>query len=137
MSERFCFYELHARTLLGMPDSWRIASLTAHSHDGNHARISPKDVIEVRGGVFPLKTRGKNAGQPNWKKPEPGTKRSAYFTLAAHQEFLEKWEAETGKCSTCFGTTQEWAGWSVKEGTKYRPCTRCGATGKPPQKEIA
>jgi DnaJ-class molecular chaperone len=41
----------------------------------------------------------------------------------------EKYES-SGLCWNCKSTGQTWAGWSVSEGAKYRPCSRCSGTGK-------
>ena len=125
MSGKVCFYELHARAILGVSLEWRIARFES---EGEHLEL-----IKVSGGIYPAITRGKNKGKPNWKKPEPGTKRSAWFTEKEHQAFLLGWEKEHAKCSKCQGTGQEWAGWDHITGNKHRPCTRCGATGNPPQ----
>ena len=42
-----------------------------------------------------------------------------------------RFEAETGRCAKCNGSGQQWAGWSVVDGTRFEPCTRCNATGVP------
>lgn len=43
-----------------------------------------------------------------------------------------RFERDTGWCHCCGGSGQAWARWSAAEGTQYRDCARCGATGKAP-----
>ena len=74
-------------------------------------------------------SKGPRKGQPKWAGVE-GQK----FVVTDDEgktEFLRR-EHETGKCQKCKGTGQQWSGWSVYEGVKTTPCTRCGATGNAP-----
>lgn len=123
MSERICFYELHARKTLGMPPEWRISRWEVQGE-------GPTESLVVSGGVYPPKTRGPKKGEPNWRKPVAGTVRTVWFTSESHKHFLREWELETRKCWVCQGTADEWMGWDHIKGHHYRPCTRCGATGR-------
>lgn len=113
--------EAHARELLDMPPEWR-----AYRWEVNGRGV----YVE---GAIPLTVyqRGPRRGQVKWK---PRTHEAAIVVLnGQHCAWLTEWEAATGKCHNCSGTTQEWAGWSAKDGSRYRPCRRCEATGKAQQ----
>ena len=72
--------------------------------------------------------RGKNKGRPDFR-----TKTQESIVVVTHadlQAAAVAYETETGNCWDCKGPGQEFAGWSVKEGTKTRPCRRCNGTGK-------
>ena len=67
-------------------------------------------------------------------KIELGQKKGEKFVRPFHSIHLSvceaeanalAWEQRTGKCCACMGTGQEFAAWSVTEGTTYRPCGRC------------
>jgi hypothetical protein len=60
-----------------------------------------------------------------------GNEKTACVTRAEVIAEMTRHETDTGRCAECDGTTQEWAGWSAYEGNRWRPCRRCGATGKP------
>lgn len=115
----------HARELLGMPPEWDSYELEAIGTSGQPAKM-----IRVAGAVAPLKTRGQDKGAPNWRKADPATDKTAYFTPAEHEAWEAAWEQKTGKCAECVGTGQKMAGWDVKTGVRYKPCVKCGATGK-------
>jgi len=74
-------------------------------------------------------TSGKRKGTPVWSEPVDGTLRTIFMDSAKIEETKSIYEAKSGNCSECCGTCTEWAGWSQAEGTKYRPCRKCGATG--------
>lgn len=81
------------------------------------------DAHLFRGGV---ETVGKN-GKPKWPKPHG----EVVVTNDECRAEEERYEREHGRCRTCFGTGQEWIGWSVHDGDKHRSCRRCNATGRP------
>ncbi len=74
------------------------------------------------GGVQGTKRNGK----PKWSKPHT----SFAVTEAELKAERERYEAETGRCHSCFGRGEEFAKWSKDEGTTYRPCRICNATGR-------
>jgi hypothetical protein len=76
--------------------------------------------------------RGPRKGTINWTKRDRATEREILITRADLEARQAQWERETGNCRQCFGTAQEWAGWSAKAGTIFKPCRRCGATGNAP-----
>lgn len=76
---------------------------------------------------------GPRKGLTNWSKRDKATERRILISELAMLGRRMQWERDTGKCSECFGTGAEWAGWSAKDGNRTRPCRRCGSTGKAPQ----
>lgn len=116
---------VQAREILGMPDTWHWFEWECLPERG------PTQVMRVKGACAPLIERGKRKGQTNWRERDKATEREVYITPSQRQEWLAKWEVATGKCHVCQGTTQEYAGWDHIAGIKFRPCTKCNATGKP------
>ena len=115
----------------GLPSDWVYVTMKVLDHVGKN----PKDwqFVQYEGAVYPhLITRGPRKGQPNFRKPEPGTQRVCVVDQHAFDAWIPSWEERTGKCSKCDGSGQAWAGWSAASGTKFRPCPRCNETGKPP-----
>jgi len=73
-------------------------------------------------------TTEKKSGGMKWlPKSEHDTVIVSDADLQAQRD---KYEAETGNCSECEGTKEQWAGWNHETGHKWKPCTKCGATGK-------
>lgn len=123
----------HAKELLGMPPEWDAYEFEAigRTADNREAKL-----IRVAGAVAPPKTRGKYKGLPNWDKRDPATEKTAYFTPAEHEEWTRQWEQKNGKCAECLGRGEKIAGWSAASGTRYKPCEKCGSTGKAPNVEL-
>jgi hypothetical protein len=111
------WYSLIGRELTGMPEEWTWYSARALQ---DQART-----IEIKGGIAPLFTRGKRKGDRNWAKRDRTKDRTVYMTMQQVAERQERWGRETSTCFMCQGTQKEWTGWSVTEGVKYKPCTRC------------
>lgn len=82
---------------------------------------------EVPNGTY---TRGPGKGQPRFGQAGAQHKQRVIVSEAELQAVAAAHEAETGECWDCKGTGKTWAGWSAKEGVTYRPCKRCGASGK-------
>lgn len=118
MSHRPDFLNIVARSKLGKGDDWRWCKWNAIA-DGYH----------VWGGVPRPKKSGPNKGRPKWDDPLD----ECLVTGREMAEAEAAYEASTGKCRVCGGTGQQWTGWSAKSGNEYRPCTRCGATGRAPE----
>ena len=123
----------HAKDLLGMPPEWDAYEFEAivRTADNSAAKL-----IRVVGAVAPPKTRGKYKGLPNWDKRDPATEKTAYFTPEEHEEWTRQWEQKTGKCAECLGRGEKMAGWSAASGARYKPCDKCGATGKAPNVKV-
>ena len=66
-------------------------------------------------------------GSPKWDKPHT----QVVVTEGERIAEAERYEREHGRCRECFGSGQQWVGWSKDEGNRYAPCVRCSATGKP------
>jgi hypothetical protein len=119
--------ELCARQKLQQPDTWLAYRYEVKNHG------TPGAYYEVKGAITPLKTRGKNKGQPNWGKLDKSTDFTAAIQFDQLAAFIKQWEADTGLCHKCGGTGQEFAEWSADEGTKTRPCMGCNTQQKTPQ----
>ena len=113
-----------AREKAGMGDEW-----SPYSYKCLPEHPQESELVEVIGAVAPLKTRGKSKGSRNWDKMDRATKRTVYITFKEHAEWVKAWEVKTGKCATCRGAGNEWCGWSVTEGSRYKECTKCHGSG--------
>lgn len=116
--EKINFWESAARRIGGHPPEWKFYQFEVI--DGG---------MLVTGGVPRYVTRGPNKGQPRWK----GRGDRVLVGDAEHRAECSAYEHETGKCHKCWGTGQEFAGWSRDQGTHYRTCFRCKGTGKLPE----
>lgn len=116
----------YARQTLGLHDHWQWYSIE-RDPDGV---AMPKDVTKLTGCVPTIKTRGPDKGEPNWRRPLPGTHRVVWIERDKFDAWLLEWERKTGKCHRCYGKGQVIRRWSKDEGTEYRDCDRCGGTGK-------
>lgn len=115
---------LHAREKLQMPDPWR-----AYLWECLPKGAREVQVYHIRGAIAPLHERGTSAGQPNWRRTQPGTTRDVYITPNEHDAWVDAWEQRTGHCRQCLGTGQELVAWHIHTGTRYRACLRCEGTG--------
>lgn len=121
---RFSFGERVARRKLGaLPDGWEVC---------RWSRIGT-DAVLYEGGVPTVIQRGPNKGKKRWRGPV----QSAVVTDAEEWAERARYERETGRCANCYGSGRQWAGWHYQEGTKYRPCRACGATGCARNEEAA
>lgn len=112
------FLEICAREKTGQGEEWKLYLYEVK--DSPFGRF-----FELTGAVAPPITRGKNKGQPNWKKLDKATEQTVQVTSAEKDARREKWEQETGLCSSCLNTGAERYGWSQAQGVLYRDCTRC------------
>lgn len=122
--------ENHAREKVGMPQDWQVWSYEVLDHE------SDDSTMKITGAIAPIVTRGKRKGLKNWRKKDKATIRNAYIRESEHDEWLSVWESKTGNCHKCQGTGEMWAGWSAKDGTRYRTCTRCSGSGSAPNKYV-
>ena len=119
--------EQHVKELFGLPDEWQAFRWEVKPYG-----------IELEGAVpNGVYQKGKYKGAVNWKLVPKEQRMVFTITDAMHDTWLAGWEARTGRCYVCKGTAKEWHGWSREDGNRYRPCTRCNATGTAqPQKPI-
>lgn len=110
-----------ARKKLGQPQEWRWCKFEM---------IGDTDDCLVEGGIPRLLQSGKRKGQPTWRDSKL-TK--CVVTKAEHDQAKADYEAETGKCCKCAGSALWLSGWGVDTGNRFKPCVRCGATGKAPE----
>lgn len=86
------------------------------------------DAVAVTGGIPRLLTRGPRKGRKTWD----GKGTTEVVTSVEMELEFKRYEADTGKCGDCLGERRVYAGWHHIEGTRYRPCKRCGESGKAP-----
>ncbi|MBI6948770.1 hypothetical protein [Pseudomonas koreensis] len=110
-----------ARKKLGQSEEWRWCKFEM---------IGDTDDCLVEGGIPRLLQSGKRKGQPTWHDSKL-TK--CVVTKAEHDQAKVDYEAETGKCCKCAGSGLWLSGWGVDTGNRFKPCVRCGATGKAPE----
>lgn len=115
-----------ARKVCGVPDGWRWHTSTVGVPGGKEL---PVGTFRVQGGI-PQRffTKGKRKGRPDWKCCTEA--RVVFFTREDITRVQQEWERETGKCAQCEGSGQEWAGYNVRTGDRFRKCLLCGGSGK-------
>ena len=84
------------------------------------------DASLITGGIPRLLKSGPRKGQKTWD----GKGTQVVVTDAEIDSERKRYAAETGNCPWCYGRGEVFASWHHETGTKYRPCTHCGATGK-------
>lgn len=112
-----------ARKKLGVGSAWEWYAWDAL--DG------PGEEVLITGGVPSNPTAKKPSDR--WKGVEP---QRCVITRADMEAARAVYERETGLCASC-NDGEQWSGWSRDHGHRYRPCTRCNATGKAPARSEA
>jgi len=110
-----------------LPNDWQVVAWEKVGMDerGDYQHL------EMKGGVYRHTIeKGKRKGEPDYKRPEPGTVATISVTPGQIEAWLDRWEMETGYCHKCDGTGFEWSGWSAQHGHRYRSCDRCKQTGR-------
>lgn len=90
--------------------------------------IEPDSTL-VTGGIPRILTRGPRKGKKTWD----GKGTRTVVTRAEIEAEKQLYASVTGHCPECYGEGQISVGWSAAEGTKYKPCSHCDATGKAPR----
>lgn len=114
------FYSLYAREALGMPDGWIWDEITQSPEK------APKGFFRMTGVVVPL---GPRTGRPNWRKADKDTERTVFVAWKDFEAWQEARGRERDECPRCDGSGETIASAGVN-GTTYRPCRRCDATGR-------
>ena len=78
----------------------------------------------------PVKT-GPRAGKPNWRSGKTAKVKRIYAE-ADFRLWEAEWSKRTGLCLACTGDGEVFVSWHHIEGTKTKPCRRCGGTGRNP-----
>ena len=109
-----------ARELYGLSSSWQPLGLE-----------QTKQGWLIRGGIYrTIIERGPRAGETDFRKPEPESFCTVKLSQEDYDAWLLRWEAETGFCHTCRGSSWAFVKWEKIKGSQYAPCPRCAATGK-------
>ena len=115
--KRFAFPEVAARKKLGLEpysDAWRIARIEflngGYLCEGGPVRI-------------------KRNGEPAW--PKVSKLDRVIITEKDRVDAENAYEAESGFCSDCFGTTEKVVGWNHSHGKMLRTCRKCRGWGVP------
>lgn len=118
------FWSMLAREKYGLPEEWRWWHLSRIGDTASFFKDLPRDQVYsmMKGGVYKTLYRsGKRKGQINFKKPEEGTYRELVVTHKELDDYIAKWEQQTGFCGDCYGNgTDHW----------NRHCKKCDGTGK-------
>lgn len=118
--------EQYIRETYPVAENWQVFRWEYVGESGD-----PRAAVIVTGAVvLGLWLRGPSKGHPKWATRDKSTEMTVPILEIHFDAWLAKWEAETGDCHKCSGSGQQWAGWSVTEGTKLSPCSRCAATGR-------
>ena len=115
------FRERVARRKLALGDEWQCFKWEAVGNT--------RDTLMSFGVPRPLKS-GKRKGKMTWMGLKHRDTLQCCVTDAEFRAEKMAWEAETGKCSNCYGRGQELASLSAENGMTYRPCKKCSETGK-------
>lgn len=122
------FFNETVQRLHGVSPEWHWCAIDASGSPGGYIKIT---------GCVPIGrvTRGPRQGRLKW--PPKKDMQSFWVHRSDLEESSLMYERDTGNCRVCSGSGQEWCGWHHIEGNKYRPCSRCKATGKAPSASVA
>lgn len=80
----------------------------------------------VTGGIPHILKTGPRKGKKTWR----GKGTSVVVTQGEVEAQAARYVTETGNCPKCYGKGEVFYSWNHIEGSKYRPCKACDATGK-------
>lgn len=113
-----------ARRMLGITSpTWGIFQYEAIDRTGTNRGLGFM-VTGSETGVF-------KSGPRKGKRRFIGARSQCVILPFMQREQEARFEAETGECHACMGEGKVPHGWGP-DGTHYRPCPRCNATGKKP-----
>jgi hypothetical protein len=112
------YWNLYLRETANVPEGWRWFQADTS------AKVAPEGFIKLTGVVCP----DKRNGQPNWKLRDKSTESIHFIEMAKLRVWIDEYAKSQGKCPKCWNSGLVWAGASVKEGTRYRPCNLCGGS---------
>lgn len=108
----------YVRSKLGLPEGWEV-----YAFNTKHRMSKTDALVEVRGCVPTTFKRGPRKGK---KKYEGGTEDlTTHIVVSDVERWLLEREEKQGICARCYGSNEEWIGWSRDGGTKTVPCRRC------------
>lgn len=84
------------------------------------------DDAMVTGGIPHILKTGPRKGKKTWR----GKGTSVVVTRAEQEAQATRYVEETGNCHECYGKGEVFASWHHIDGTKYKPCRDCGASGR-------
>lgn len=105
----------------GQPAGWSWFSLKAVGPSREHGGVMVTGAVP--GGRF---TRGPRSGEINWSKATG--RAELLITFADIDARADRWEAETGLCSSCGGDGTT-ARRMSSAGVETEPCRRCNGNG--------
>lgn len=115
--------EEHAREKVNAPPEW-----SPYHYEWLPKDSTRKEVLEVRGCIKYIISRGKNKGKRGWMKKE--FNRTTYITPDENEKWCKEWEKKTGLCSHCKGSGKVANGWNIETGIRYKQCSECNGMGK-------
>lgn len=89
----------------------------------------------IQGGTLLVGCVSSGARKTGPRKGQPlydGPAQEVLVSDAEHAAEEARYEADTGRCRRCFGRRHVVVSVSTA-GVTYRPCPRCGASGKAPE----
>jgi len=81
---------------------------------------------QVPDGVY---SSGPRKGEPRFRNHAEAHKKTVAISDADVQEAAKAYENKSGCCWYCKGKGRVFAGWSSANGTRYKPCDYCKASG--------
>jgi hypothetical protein len=80
-------------------------------------------IVGYGAGYATFYTRGKRAGEINYSKPIPDTRREIVITFRDLDARKARWERETGLCQACGGSGFVVRSVSMYDGVTRQPCS--------------
>lgn len=85
--------------------------------------------VEFTGGRCPITKSGERKGRPNYGAAFD--KRTFHVTVQIAEQWEREYESETANCKCCDGSGETVSKINFVDGnTQYKPCRRCGGSGK-------